>query len=349
MESILKKTGSYFTFLLLSLFSFSFLSCGVATLVSESTAHTAGWEENKQGVKVAKYWEYTQPQDLTDGRYNASAESVTVVDKNVYIAGYEVNSNGVKVAKYWKNGNPAMLTYGDNDAIAYSISVINNDVYVAGYEKNKNGNKVAKSWKNGTPTILSDGNSDTEAKCIVVVDNDVYIVGTEYPYGNPQYWKNGISFGLNGGTVANSIAVVDKDIHVVGYEMQGQHLAKAVYWKNNELRQELSFHSAGSLLAYGKFVTKVKDDIYVAGDMNGKAVFWKNGNHNFLKSKYNDSNTYANSISVVNDLEFIVGFEQRLAKDQRSVALLWLGKELPVKLTNGSTNAVANSVFVTKN
>jgi len=207
----------------------------VTVINATVNVYVAGAELNS-GKRFAKYWKNGVAVNLSDGKFDASAYAIAVVNNDVYVSGVENNSSGKQVAKYWKNGVAVNLTDGSGWAFGNDIVVINNDVYVAGFE-DKFGAVVAKYWKNGVAVNLTNGSNAARAKSITVVNNDVYVAGYELNSSGKdvaKYWKNGVAVNLTDGSTnmnAVDITVVNNDVYVVGYEFEnGKQVAK--YWKN---------------------------------------------------------------------------------------------------------------------
>ncbi|HJW16064.1 MAG TPA: hypothetical protein VJ499_03040, partial [Flavisolibacter sp.] len=83
-------------------------------------------------------------------------------------------------------------------------------------------------------------------------------------------------------------------------------------------------------------------DIYVAGDLNGIATYWKNGQAVTLKSKSNNSG--ATSIAVAGSDIYVAGWDGDGFVQRSNIAKYWKNGE-PVELT-GPTGAGANSIAV---
>ncbi len=189
---------------------------------------------------VPTYWRNGVAIPVTNGAFQAEANSIFINGNDVYVAGYERNIGGHYVAKYWKNGVETILSSTTSYAAAYAISVSGNDVHVAGYEYNPtSSNDVAKYWKvsnGGTPqsTILSDGTGDAYAEGIAVSGNDVYIAGLDEGNNTAKAWKNGIATTLSTGgsrTYANSVFVYNNDVYYAGAGYNGTNWM-STYWKN---------------------------------------------------------------------------------------------------------------------
>ncbi|MDR1841496.1 MAG: Ig-like domain-containing protein [Holophagales bacterium] len=132
-------------------------------------------------IPRATIWKDGAPTHLTDGSFEAEANSVFVTDEgDVYVAGYESNVNSISVATVWKNGELLYrLTDGQYGAQAESVFVIDGEVYVAGYdsvdtnEGDEEGNFIAVMWRNGLRLTLNDGSTTSaRATSVFVRRND---------------------------------------------------------------------------------------------------------------------------------------------------------------------------------
>ena len=285
---------------------------------------------------------------LTNGSISttASANSVFVTGTDVYVAGYQHSSWG-DIAKVWKNGVATNLGGGlypngsSYDAHANSVFVSGTDVYVAGYAFN-----AAIIWKNGVATTLAGGttNNYAEAFSVVVSGTDVYVAGAaEVPFPNSlaaKVWKNGIAINLttNGSAYASaqSVFLSGTDVYVAGRErFSGSADPVGNIWKNS-VATTLSnvFSGANSVFVSGT-------DIYVAGTggVQQVATVWKNGVVTYLSNVSGK----ANSVFVYGTDVYVAGGEY--GSSGNTAAKVWKNG-LPINLTSGTTNSVANSIYV---
>ena len=224
------------------------------------------------------YWENGNFKALQDSTQAGSTNAITVSGKDVYVAGSQSNGQ-YSVAKWWKNGIPYYITSGSTWAIATSIAVSGNDVYVAGSEtKNPSPIKVAMMWKNNLPIPLSNGLFPTEAFSIAVSGKDVYVAGIRTGGTDRMaiYWKNGVLTYLTKPIVqsaeARSIAVSGNDVYVAGM-ING----RAVYWKNDslkDLKRTSNYSEANAIAISARDVYVVGID---GSGTNKVAKCWKNG------------------------------------------------------------------------
>ncbi len=267
--------------------------CPAEPQLSEvTTLYTAGYVYSSN-IKIARVWTDGIPEDLTDGTYNAAANSVYVSGTDVYVSGYELKdtdgdgSVDIQEARYWKNGTEVILGGGTTNSDAYSIFVDGSDVYVSGYEGDT---QQARYWKNGTSVLLGTGNSYAAARSIFVTSTCIYIAGHEY--GNPdgdtsscdiaKYWKIDketeaieeviLNFDQDKRAQANSIFVDGSDVYVSGYEFadpdgDGYNYETAKLWKVDSTGTktiDLVLSESGNE-SYGKGIFVSGSEIYIAG------------------------------------------------------------------------------------
>jgi len=326
----MKKYQIYMFVLLITLMA-TFTGCG-------KDVYVVG-KDDAYGVTL---WKNGEVQVLSEGNFNAWANSVFVSGANVYVAG---NERGRALGPaLWKNGVPQSLA---DEGSAYRVFVSNGDVYVAGYENVEDESitgiytrrNVATLWKNGTPQRLSDDISG--ANSVFVSGKDVYVVGGERD--TATLWKNGKAETLrhlDGASGAISVFVSGRDVYVAGYGMNDV----VTLWKNSEPQ----------LLAISGFATSVfvsGDDVYAAGfervtvqgnegdETTDFAVLWKNGK----RIRLSDVRSCANGVFVSGSDVYVAGCE--INAQGYDEAVLWKNGR-PQRLSNGSFNAYAMSVFV---
>ncbi|WP_036381195.1 IPT/TIG domain-containing protein [Muricauda sp. MAR_2010_75] len=133
-----------------------------------SDIYVAGYEENDNGIWVAKYWKNGMVTNLSDGSQNADAQSIFVMGQDVYVAGsYYEGQETFQQAVVWKNGTPTNM--GSMGSGASSVYVYDEDVYVGGLEL-LGENLYAVVWKNGNPLELelTEGAGDSTVLSIFI-------------------------------------------------------------------------------------------------------------------------------------------------------------------------------------
>lgn len=303
--------------------------------------YIAGFESNGTN-NIAKVWKNGTPILLTDGRYNAEANSVFVSGGDVYVAGFE--SNGIRrVAKVWKNGVPTSLTNDNVNADAYAVFVVGSDVYVSGY--NSDPMNFGKVWKNGRELYtMNESNFGIFLRSLYVTDNgDVYVagsVGTATITAVAKAWKNGTELytlsNSNQTTGAFSVYVYNGDIYVAGSVHRGFRIWKngfSLYDDDMRGRANAVYVAAGDVYAAG-YETGVSSNTAVA-------KIWKNGEPTSLTDGTRDAKTL--SLRTWKNDVYAVGYTHN---GQKSVATVWKNGEKST-LTNGLQNAVANSIYIT--
>jgi uncharacterized protein YjdB len=322
--------------------------------VTVANVYAAGYEDNAQGIAVAKLWVNGVPRELGNGIYPSYANSVFVSNGIVYVAGYELKAQ-VSRAMLWVNDgmsvSPVDITNGSSHAGASSVAVSNGVTYVAGYEENM-GVPVARLWMNGVPLTLSGSGTKAGASSVFIEDGIVYVAGYEEFNGisRAKLWVNFVPSDVSTGSVnaaATSVFVSGGKICVAGYENSSPFntLRRAMLWINGApeiLSADNNNAAATSVCASGS-------NVYVAGYENNAysksiAAFWRSeaGRTSLSDGSYNAA---AASIFVFagNGNIYVAGHENN--PYGRSAAMLWInGIRQP--LTDGGANAMANAVFV---
>ena len=304
--------------------SFDARACSI--FVSGRNVFVVGYEENRQGKKVATVWKNGRAQRLSDGKSDSEALSVYVSGKNVYVAGYDGDS-----AVFWVNGAMEMLEGNELDSVllpiglkgvAKSIFVYGKDVYVSG---NFFGTRL---WKNGVlEEIKTNVGIPFLGDSVFVNEGDVYLAGnvSEDPdiirkggepvsFIKPALWKNGVEQNINYKQTgelfySSSVFVRGNDVYLAGRELSFDDdgmlstIGEIVLLKNG-IKQVLSppryignttkspMGTSGNIFVTGK-------KVYLAGtsrDSLGtpRATLWVNGNHHYQS----DNISWANSVFV---------------------------------------------------
>lgn len=132
-------------------------------------------------------------------------------------------------------------------------------------------------------------------------DADVYFTGTSQDTHGTEiatYWKNGVATTLSSsGSSANGIAVNGTDVYVAGTDQV------ATLWKNG-----VPTKPAGtSAESQANAITISSNNIYIGGEIDGKATYWENGvaisvNANQLLG------SVANAIAVSGNDVYLAGY-----------------------------------------
>ncbi|WP_310554957.1 hypothetical protein [Flavobacterium sp.] len=251
------------------------------------TIHTAGSKNaTATSRSIAQYWENGTPTDITNGTFDAVAESIVVTENgDKHIAGYEKNTNDNTVAKYWKNGIVTSLpaTILGQSSSANDLAVSGNDVYISGNEDSDNGNSIAIYWKNNVKEYLSSSTNDTNTTAIAVANNKSYVSGYE-KNGNVStayIWINGIATSLSPGShnsQATDIFVVGTKVYVSGSELLAGKTV-ALYWEcdtANGLNFTVHYLSDALNFALATSITVIGNDVFTGGVENLWSKYWKN-------------------------------------------------------------------------
>ena len=239
---------------------------------------------------TALYWKNGVSVPLTDGQTDAEVRAMAVVGNNVYAAG-TVHGQAV----YWKNGQMISLTNTPgNYGRSSGMTVSGNDVYVAGYERDYRRQiyDIARYWKNGEPVELPTGNYHGGAIGVAVAHDDVYAVGAGDPMGTNNgpkaaYWKNGQRTEARNSAFYRilGISIIGPDIYIMGTSSKQQ----ATYWKNGQHVELTNAKDPYTDYAAATAVAVEGNDIYIAGNEGGRAIYWKNGQPFILGEVRQDS------------------------------------------------------------
>ena len=118
--------------------------------------------------------------------------------------------------------------------------------------------------------------------------------GTDlYTVDGNVYWKNEVPTTLPDIRVSNQILVSGNDVYITGSSLTSNNTATAaaVYWKNGNLIN-LTQNIPNIVAAFTKGVAVSGSDVYVCGYLYSgyndslDAVYWKNGQVNYLPNGY---------------------------------------------------------------
>lgn len=260
----------------------------------------------------AVYWKNNKINFLSDEAKNGVATDLVVHAGDVYVAGEE---DGVAVV--WKNGNRIPLSSKGDDAQATSIKFLGNDMYVAGaggFERDGAYLSVtARYWKNEELVNLFKSGSFlySEAYSIYLDRSDIYIAGYSTLQGisNATYWKNGEIVHLsplpedlkeiNQETEAFDVISDEATVYVSGTiityktgSIQYPVNYLPVCWINNQM----TYLENNGLKGSAARMAKDGGSIYIVGNLDDKAVYWKDSQVVSLSSK----NSAAISIYINN-------------------------------------------------
>ena len=118
------------------------------------------------------------------------------------------------------------------------------------------------------------------------------------------------------------------DVYIAGLGVNSEGNGVIAYWKNSSMVELASYVAEGDT-ATSIFVQN--NDVYVAGILNNKAVYWKNGTKTELPD--NGFGASAKAITVVGEDVYVAG---AVGTDSGSVAAYWK-KETLTELTGGDT------------
>ena len=303
--------------------------------------YVVGYERGTASYDNALYWKNGNMHRLTnyaidgDGPY-AKANSVFVYQGKAYIAG-TVNSVGV----YSVDGGTPVEIAGC--VAATSVFVYEGDIYIAG----RNTSSQPDVWKNGIslglPVALN-----TTIDSLFIFNKVVYAAGIDQTTElDGVYWDNANKtddmteatktfLADNEPNPANSIFIYKGRIYIAG-RAQDNSVNVACYWDLSTGNTPIFLSTVGNSYASSIFVSE--GDVYVAGSVSSKAVYWENGQINYLS----DSVSYTKSIFVYNNDVYVAGWV--LPDGDHEVATYWKNGEA-ITLYDGTYNTQATSIFV---
>ena len=253
----------------------------------------------KNGVKT------DMPSDVQG--VNASVSSICASGTDVYVAGVNNNLAGA----YWKNGTATLLQY-DQGGYVHSIAVSGTDVYTCGETMNTN-MPYAAYWKNGTynavtysPYPINPGVNMGNGRAfgLALSGTNVYVAGHQSIQENnlyASYWLNGTPNLLRNtsSSSANAIFINGADIYFALNDIN----TTASYSKNGTY-VNLSPQPSGGGIDYGRLIyVTTANDVYVVGQSNGSAKYWKNGTMGgIISAQENDGSKVTCVHGVGNDV-----------------------------------------------
>ncbi len=269
--------------------------------------------------------------------WSSDDEEIATVDENGTVKGLKVGT--------------ATITATVEEASASVTVTVDPDVYVAGYDRillNGEGAEIATLWKNGVATALS--TVDSRAHAVFVYGEDVYVVGFErdedaFPIA--MLWINGNPTILSdaGFSHANDVFVNESGYYVVGYDRLDDVLIGKI-WRSNGNEVTLSKMFYNQAEATGIFVDDQGNwhvSGYIRQDLasDNEACYWTAGTA--ADPEILDNDALALDIQVVGDDVHISG---NRSGDGKTRARIWKNGS-GTDLTDGSSSASANSLFVT--
>jgi hypothetical protein len=209
--------------------------------------------------------------------------SASDISHAVYVGGWanpsDNTTNGAFYGRIWNNGSEQQFGTADESRVM-DLAKRGSDLYAAGYSGYY---PAAAYWKNGTLTVLPDdvnGNPVECANAICLYGTDVYIAGGPfYGPGTGTLWVNGVAVPLIGCADAKDVTVSDGDVYVAG-TTAGSFVPVAAYWKNGSATVVGDYSSFSESRAVS--IAVAGNDVYVVGDDQGSASFWKNGQLQYL-------------------------------------------------------------------
>jgi len=269
----------------------TFISRGM--LVNGNDMYIGGFIGSQTPVSIAAYWKNGVIKKLTDGTSDAQVWEMVVSGKDVYAAGYvggyfasDPNTQVLSsmIAAYWKNGVLTTLT-NTGPSQAEHIIVSGTDVYVVGTVF-QNNTWQSVYWKNGVLTQVGNPLNNVAIGGMAVQNNKIYIAYTETPQINTgasiSYMSiNGVVSQLPNDLDASgvtSLFVNGTDVYITGFVLPiSVSQITAVVWKNGIPQKLPQIAGTSTPFNTASGVTVSGTDVYVTGQSQGAAVYWKNG------------------------------------------------------------------------
>lgn len=263
--------------------------------IAGSDVYVAG-EESEPGKTQAILWKNGTRTALPSVETNSWAYSVFVNGGVVYVAGKEQNPTTNKnYPILWKNGvRTQLLAPDDATGIARAVFVNGTDIYVAGEIINNTGNSFPAYWKNGTLIQLSTTTGGITTS-VFLDGTDIFLAGADIVSGNylPVYWRNGVKTTLPTSAAlpygqGNDIRVKSGTVYVAGVEYPASPgKSNGVLWINGTAT---NFSLPTQTIIAANAVHLAGSEPVAAGNQNGLAAYWVNGNVSFLSNKVSQVN-----------------------------------------------------------
>jgi hypothetical protein len=181
--------------------------------------------------------------------------------------------------------------------------------------------------------------------------SSVALSGTDvYALDGNVYWKNGVPTTLPDIRISKQILVSGNDVYIIGSSLTSDNTATAaaVYWKNGSI-VNLTENVPDVVAAFTNGIAVSGSDVYVCGYLytgyndSLDAVYWKNGQLNYLPNGYmakciavSGSDVYVGGTSLHNgDVYWKNGIMQSLGNNAWVNAMVASGSDIYI---GGFTN-----------